>query len=175
VNRPNVTNRKGLGLFALVAGAIVLWWFLRPSARFTDTLSGNSPSSGESKIENQKSKIPGPLEIHDLARDLNSPTHDIRADLQIVSTVLETYRSNFLRDGNPVGNNREITATLTGDNRLRLALLAPTHPAINAAGELCDRWGTPFFFHAESSTQMEIRSAGPDRQHFTADDAVLSP
>jgi hypothetical protein len=32
VNRPNVTNRKGLGLFALVAGAIVLYsdWVTPP-------------------------------------------------------------------------------------------------------------------------------------------------
>ncbi len=60
-------------------------------------------------------------------------------------------------------------------NPLRLALIPPDQPAINRAGELCDRWGTPFFFHAESATRMEIRSAGPDQKMWSADDVVLSP
>jgi hypothetical protein len=41
---------------------------------------------------------------------------------------------------------------------------------VNAAGELTDRWGTPFFFHQVSKAQMEVRSAGPDRRMWTADD-----
>ena len=42
-------------------------------------------------------------------------------------------------------------------------------------GELCDRWGRPFFFHQLSGTKMEIRSAGPARQLWTDDDVVLTP
>jgi hypothetical protein len=110
-----------------------------------------------------------------LAEALNSPASDIRADLRIVSEIVDTFRTNFPRDGNPVGDNAEITAALTGRNKLRLALLPSRHPAINGAGELCDRWGTPFFFHAGSATKMEIRSAGPDKKMWTADDVVFSP
>ncbi len=44
---------------------------------------------------------------------------------------------------------------------------------INAGGELVYSWGTPFFFHQLSATQMEIRSAGPDRVMWTADDLVV--
>jgi hypothetical protein len=43
---------------------------------------------------------------------------------------------------------------------------------INARGELVDYWGTPFFFHQLSGTEMEIRSAGPDRVMWTVDDLV---
>ena len=43
---------------------------------------------------------------------------------------------------------------------------------INARGELIDNWGTPFFFHQVSGTEMEIRSAGPDMKMWTADDLV---
>ncbi len=118
---------------------------------------------------------PTPLDILDLARDLNAPAGTVAADLRLVSSVLETFRTNFPREGNPVGTNAEITAILTGANRLRLAFLHPRHPALNAAGELCDRWGTPFFFHAESATRMEIRSAGPDRKMWTADDETFVP
>jgi hypothetical protein len=116
-----------------------------------------------------------PADIPSLALTLNSPAHDIAADLRILHEVLDAFRSNFPRHGNPVGDNREITAALTGQNALRLALVPPKHPAINAAGELCDRWGTPFFFHAESGTRMEIRSAGPDKKLWTDDDVTLAP
>ena len=64
---------------------------------------------------------------------------------------------------------------LMGRNRLGLALLPPDHPAVNPRGELCDRWGRPFFFHQLSGTRLELRSAGPDRQLWTGDDVVLTP
>ncbi len=62
-----------------------------------------------------------------------------------------------------------------GANPNGIIFLREENPSINAQGELCDRWGTPFFFHAESGTKMEIRSAGPDRQLWTDDDGVLKP
>jgi hypothetical protein len=43
---------------------------------------------------------------------------------------------------------------------------------INGKGELVDYWGTPFFFHQLSGTEMEIHSAGPDKVMWTADDLV---
>jgi hypothetical protein len=162
-----------LALLALIILAVLLWRG-RSAAPEVATL-GTPGTTARSKTEAPKSKIPLPLDLTNLATDLNSPAHDIAADLRIVSTMIDTYRSNFPHDGNPVGDNREITAALAGDNRLRLALIPKNHPAINRDGELCDRWGTPFFFHAESGTQMGIRSAGPDKKLFTADDVVRSP
>jgi len=38
-----------------------------------------------------------------------------------------------------------------------------------------DRWGMPFWFHPNTAHQVEIRSAGPDRQLFTDDDLVINP
>jgi hypothetical protein len=137
-------------------------------------LPGAAPK--QSKIENPKSKIPtvAAEEPSHLADALNSPTGTIQADLRIVSDVVEAFRSNFPRDGNPVGDNTEITAAMTGANKLHLALISAKHPAIKN-GQLCDRWGTPFFFHAESATKMEIRSAGPDKKMWTDDDVVFAP
>jgi hypothetical protein len=43
---------------------------------------------------------------------------------------------------------------------------------INEKGELVDAWGTPFFFHQLSGSEMEIRSAGPDKVMWTDDDLV---
>lgn len=181
-------KRPFLILCAIAVVALLAWRFWPATDRVSPP--GSPPAAApQSKIENPKpvrrslgeggSKIPAsaaaPAEVSDLAKDLNSPATDIRADLRLVSNVIETYRSNFLQVGNPTGSNAEITAALTGKNKFNLAFIPPNHPAINRAGELCDRWGTPFFFHAESATKMEIRSAGPDKKMWSDDDVVLSP
>ena len=112
-------------------------------------------------------------EVSTLADRLNAPNGTIQADLRIVSDVFDAYRSNFHE--NPVGTNAEITAALTGRNRLMLALIPPNHSAVSLRGELCDRWGHAFFFHQLSGTRMEIRSAGPDGKLWTDDDVMLTP
>ncbi len=171
--------KKNFALLLSAALLVALVWFLWPRHDDAPVTAAKfqGPASAQSKIEDQKSKIPPtePAEISHLADALNSPTGDIRADLKIVADVLENFRTNFPHDGNPVGNNTEITAVLTGQNKLRYAAIPPNHPAINKSGELCDRWGTPFFFHAESGAKMGLRSAGPDKKMWTTDDVALEP
>jgi hypothetical protein len=110
-----------------------------------------------------------------LAAQLNAPKSDIRRDLETLNSLFVNFQTNFPQTGNPVGENSEITAALTGANPLDFAFLPKNHPAINAAGQLCDRWGTPFRFHQLGGFKMEIRSAGPDRKFGTADDAEFAP
>ncbi len=76
---------------------------------------------------------------------------------------------------NPVGSNAEITRALLGKNPRGIKFLDPAALglAISPAGELLDSWGHPYFFHAVSGTQMEVRSAGPDGLLFTADDVIV--
>ncbi|PWU14140.1 MAG: hypothetical protein C5B50_17870 [Verrucomicrobia bacterium] len=75
--------------------------------------------------------------------------------------------------GNPVGTNQEITQALNGDNPKQINFLNPdAGMRVNALGELIDAWGTPYFFHQLSATEMEIRSAGPDKVMWTGDDLV---
>ena len=74
--------------------------------------------------------------------------------------------------GNPVGTNAEITAALLGDNARQMKLDLPAGSSMNASGELCDPWGTPWFFHQLSAKKTELRSAGPDKQFYTDDDFV---
>lgn len=171
-----MTSRRTLVVaFVLVGIGLVGWFYLGRTPPPHDTAAASAP--GQPKTQNSKLETGGSAaaDRSPLADALNSPTGNIRADLRIVSEIVDTFRSNFPRDGNPVGSNAEITATLTGRNRLKLALIPSDHPAINRAGELCDRWGTPFFFHAESASRMEIRSAGPDRKMWSEDDVVLAP
>lgn len=74
--------------------------------------------------------------------------------------------------GNPVGTNAEITAALLGDNAKQMKLELPAGSTLNGGGELCDPWGTPWFFHQLSASKTELRSAGPDKQLYTPDDFV---
>jgi hypothetical protein len=106
---------------------------------------------------------------------LNAPSSDIHHDLTILVTLFEDWRSFFPGDGNPWGDNAEITAKLMGKNRRKMVFIDRSHRALNADGELCDRWGTPFRFHALSGDRMEFRSAGPDKIFGTADDVVSTP
>jgi len=86
--------------------------------------------------------------------------------------TINQYGSMF--GGNPVGTNPEITKALNGDNPRQVKFIKEEQGLrINARGELVDYWGTPFFFHQISGTDMEIRSAGPDRVMWTADDLVV--
>lgn len=105
---------------------------------------------------------------------LNQIGGTVERDLSIVDEILMAWQTNFPGGGNPVGMNSEITAALTGRNRLRLDLIPSDHPAINEAGELCDRWGSPLIFHQISGHHMEMRSAGPDLQPYTGDDVVIN-
>ena len=85
--------------------------------------------------------------------------------------VIHHYHDTFKE--NPVGNNAEITAALTGQNPRQINFLREDAGLrLNERGELLDGWGTPFFFHQLSADIMEIRSAGQDRKLWTYDDVV---
>jgi hypothetical protein len=172
---------------AALAGAVlltilgVLFW-----RRDSTPTSGSEPASSQAThvnpaataVAEQPASSSPPAtteERSELAKDLNSPAQDIHADLRVLDEIFNAFRTNFPQSGNPIGNNAEITAVLTGKNSRHIAFIPPDHPAINARGELCDRWGHPFFFHQLSGRQMEIRSAGPDKKLWTNDDAVLTP
>jgi hypothetical protein len=91
--------------------------------------------------------------------------------LQNVRRAVHQYGQMF--GGDPVGTNPEITAALQGNNPKKINFLAGQDGMrVNDKGELVDVWGTPYFFHQISGSEMEIHSAGPDRQMWTSDDLV---
>ena len=98
---------------------------------------------------------------------------DETAMLQIdqVNLMIRDYRT--LAGENPVGTNAEIMAAVMGNNPKQAKLGPPEGAKLNEKGELIDRWGTPYFFHQLSRDHMEIRSAGPDKVMWTADDPVI--
>jgi hypothetical protein len=95
----------------------------------------------------------------------------LESDLLQVQLMIRGFRDAL--GENPIGTNAEIMASVLGDNAKQARLATPEGQHLNEKGELTDRWGTPYFFHQVSKTQMEIRSAGADRVMWTADDKQL--
>lgn len=108
-----------------------------------------------------------------LADALNSPATTATDDLRAIGRMLALYRERF--DAYPAfGDNAQLVNALAGANPHRIALLPRDAAAISpTSGELLDRWGTPYDFHAIARDALEIRSAGPDRELRTADDLVV--
>ncbi|MEO6244503.1 MAG: hypothetical protein ABIQ12_03625 [Opitutaceae bacterium] len=171
-----MTGRRAFWSATLVAAMLGLVWLLW-TRRSPTSFGQAEPTPVAARVAIKPGVAPPrdaepPLEGESrLADELNAQGGTIQRDLRILHELFETWQTNFPRTGNPVGENGEITAALSGANPLRFAFLPRGHPAVNPRGELCDRWGTPFRFHALSGQQMEIRSAGPDRTFGTPDDA----
>lgn len=96
---------------------------------------------------------------------------EARQVLDNIHFALRDYRAAM--GGNPVGTNAEITSSLLGNNLKQVKVPLPDGSTVNGSGEMCDPWGTPYFFHQMSATKMEIRSAGADRQLYTPDDVTM--
>lgn len=93
-------------------------------------------------------------------------------DIQILQQVLYNYRQ--AAGANPEGGeNGAIADRLFGKNNMGVRFLPERSDWVNQDGELVDRWGTPYFFHSVSAEEMEIVSAGPDKELWTDDDVSL--
>lgn len=139
-----------------------------------DKMESVAPSVGVEDLS-EVSPTPNPkpssitiLPVSETAATLNSPHTTVQDDLSTLDFLLSQYRR--FSGGNPVGANDEITSALMGGNSKRLAFINPDGAPLDSEGQLLDRWGTPYFFHAISGERMEVISAGPDLRHYTADD-----
>jgi hypothetical protein len=148
-----------------------------PSPAATKVVSAVSPKA-QAEVERGTAQVVlpdenGALLIPELAasaRELNAADSTIQRDFEILDTLLESFRK-FNGGTNPQGGeNEEIVAALVGRSGKHLAVLPANHPFIDPRGRLLDRWGTPFHFHPVAYDTLEIRSAGPDRKLWTADD-----
>jgi hypothetical protein len=171
--------RTGLLGFALLLGVALLLVVFHPRLSplrkaFVAPQSRSASTETPPHDEGARAKNAALEERSRLADDLNSPAGDVHSDLRLVNEIFIAYRG-ATRAEDPVGENAEITAALKGRNKLCYAFIPTDSPAINSKGELCDRWGVPYFFHQLSGQKMEIRSAGPDHRMWTGDDEVLTP
>ena len=156
----------GLVLLLCVCG---IFFYLNREVEMEPGKSSDVPDSTDSIREESPSvRLIGK---HPFSEEYGHPDHDVKNDLKVLhfllhdcQSIIKDFDSYFLPE------NREIVAFLQGKNRDRLAWIPKGYQFINEKGELVDRWGTPLFFHRESGLQFELRSAGPDRKHWTKDD-----
>ncbi len=184
--------RGRAGFVAAAAALIVLalcgFWFLRPvpgggaaqggRPREDGALQGQPGSSAPASLPPARPELGATASLPVPARSANPPAASAPVSQGVAESAVAEVRF-VLRDyravlgENPVGTNAEIMAALLGMNSRQLKLRVPPGNTLNAAGELADPWGTPYFFHQLSGQEMEIRSAGPDRTMWTADDVVV--
>lgn len=141
------------------------------SGLFVDDDSYGLPRPAEElqagAIDHPSTPPPGSLILKNYA----SPSQTPQQDLADMSHVLGNFALLVKGDQPiPLGANEEIAAALRGKNRTQLRFVPDDAPCFNAKGQIVDRWQMPLFFHAEARDKIDIRSAGPDKQMWTADD-----
>ncbi|HSJ04463.1 MAG TPA: hypothetical protein VK956_18485 [Verrucomicrobium sp.] len=157
-------------LGAVVVGAGLWYWTSRTEA------PGAKPVDRNASVPMVKAPPippPPPVVLHESAHELSdligkSDQTEVER-IQYIDKVVYLYRQAF--GGNPVGHNEQIVSALLGENEKGTALLPKDCAAIRG-GFLVDQWGTPYWFHSVSAKDMEIRSAGPDKELFTDDDVM---
>jgi hypothetical protein len=155
---------------------LIVWWssggssaFFRGSESSADKRQPSLHQPAVSIVDDASDRTQMPVAAESL--QLLDPQSNVREDLALIQQLLQEYRRNL--GGNPIGENDEVTAALSGQNGKKLAYLADeVKRLIDARGCLLDRWGNPYVFHAMSGTIMEIRSLGPDGIPYNADDQV---
>jgi hypothetical protein len=182
------------GIFALIA-FLVWWWPLsapkapvvpiglapgtttplaRQSAPAPASESAAKTEAAAGPSAPRSKRPPGPPVVPpamaEMARLLHADGTTESDDLEIIQTLVAYYRRANAGDGPGGGLNHEIVAALRGENENGIAVLPSDLLAFSAAGELLDRWGTPYYFHPISRTVLEIRSLGPDKKLWTSDD-----
>jgi hypothetical protein len=169
-----MNRRLLIPILLLVAACILVLFFTRVSAPMVP--KGATPTASIPAVEAEPPAVstaaPRPIAlVPDAVPDKSGVPRTPEQELQQVSFSIENFRKSL--GSNPVGSNAEIAASLLGDNDKKLQIGLPDGVKQNADGELVDRWTTPYFFHAQSATEMEIRSAGPDRKLWTDDDLQI--
>lgn len=107
-----------------------------------------------------------------MARAIGSDKVTPEKEIAILLDLFQIYRREF--GGFPAGQgNDQFMNALRGANPGKLPIFPLDHPRLDPGGNLLDAWQQPYRFHPVSRDRLEIRSAGPDREIFTADDLVV--
>ena len=188
-NLPPGTKHRGLILAAVLATLVLAFFTWFKPVKITKEVPPTPKPKGESAtLQNssppsstQSADIPDPNDPRLTrlpdgrvffnpsveASRMITPSITPEESLDLISQIMGHYR--YAYQENPVGENSEITARLLGNNPKNIVFIAPDCRALRG-GKLVDPWGAPLFFHALSAEQMDVVSAGSDREFWTDDD-----
>lgn len=173
--------KHGPLIFVGAAILLVLVWMLSRVG------PGSSQSVNKEKIESEtiasnvlvnassvtvaQSDSSGRLLGESILRDYANTNQPPENDLKLMSRLMENSLLLLKSAGNrPLSANEDWADLLRGKNSAQERFVSDTNVALNAQGQLIDRWKSPLFFHALGGGRYEIRSAGPDKTLWTADD-----
>jgi hypothetical protein len=142
-------------------------------ARQKSVLAIYSPATNpiHKNFVTESTNASAPLLGEKLLRDYASPKTSPENDLKLLAHLMDNF--SLLVKGaadRPLSANEDWAAAFRGRNPAHERFLPDAHAVLDAQGRLVDRWGTPLFFHALGGHRFELRSAGPDRRFWTADD-----
>ncbi|MBL9133985.1 MAG: hypothetical protein JNG86_22425 [Verrucomicrobiaceae bacterium] len=163
-----------LAVLAVIAAVVALfWWWLisersKPSGHgVQDTLTAAAKvMEGAARLQ-MAAPLPGASILQNYASTSTRPEDDLHAMAHVFSNL-----RLLLKGDAPfrMGANEEFAAALLGKNAAKEVFLSAPHACLNEKGQIIDRWGTALFFHVRDAQRIDIRSAGPDRTMWTADD-----
>lgn len=123
------------------------------------------------KSPNSISSSAAPLLGETILRDYANPKLPPENDLTLISRLMDNFTLLVKSAADrPLSANEDWAAAFRGMNPAHERFLPDQSIALNAQGQLVDRWGSPLFFHALGGKRFELRSAGPDKKMWTADD-----
>lgn len=170
-------NRRFFALaliIALASLAPLAWTFLvltsgepRTPAATKESTIPNQPVAPTSRIPTSSERL-----LEGYADPSSPPIEDLRKVQRVVAGYFSIVKNSSRF---PIGGNADLAAALRGENPNRETYVPEGHPVFSGEGLLVDRWGTPLVVHPEAWTQLELRSAGPDKIAYTQDDLVLKP
>jgi hypothetical protein len=154
-------------VLVVIAVLISLWWENERSLGYTLAIYQRNEAA-----EQRRSLASAPESLGSgILKNYATPSQSAEQDLTDLSHAFGNF--TLLIKGSdplPLGANEDIANALRGKNRAKLKFLPDDAPCFNAQGQLIDRWQTSLFFHANDQQRLDIRSAGPDHEMWTADD-----
>lgn len=155
------------GAVLLLAGGLIV--FQKISARRDAERQWHIHAAMQQQAEGLSHQRPLPSSA--ILEQYGSPNSRPQDDLSALAHVFSNL-TLLIKSDQPfrMGANEEFAAALRGVNQTKLRFVEDGSRIFNAQGQIVDRWDTPVYFHALAHDRIDIRSAGPDRQMWTADD-----
>ena len=174
-------KRTGLWFGLIILAGLLVWLLVRrpttsvpvqppavpeappgtPGIRVTTTpvLQGPDPGTLRPTI--------GEEMLRDYGSTSTTPINDLKLLGALINNMGLLVKNLYER---PMSGNEDWASALRGLNPGHQRFLPDNYRIFNADGLLVDRWGTALFLHPVGQKLFDIRSAGPDRKMWTADD-----
>lgn len=151
----------------------VIWFFNRPDrdqeAAAPEKEEKQRPLKQSTEPPLSSSPVLADTMLEDYASEGSSGSEDLKIMARFLDSVFLLVKQ---RNSADYSTNEDLVLFLLGQNSHRSPFLRKDTTAINKKGQLIDRWGSPLILHPVSQKLLELRSAGPDRKPYTADDLL---